>query len=147
MRIAEDAHTDVDTIRGMLAEAGLPFDDIGQLGRVRFLTARDDQGVIVGVAGLEICGKSGLLRSLVVDAHARRHGLGAQLTLNVERLAGSLGVENLYLLTNTAERFFSAHGYERFERARVPEEIAGTTEFKLLCPSAACMRKHLQNKG
>lgn len=112
---------------------------------MRFLIARDDDQEIIGAVGIEVYGKSGLLRSLVVKPDDRKRGVGAQLTLNLERLAKSQSVECLYLLTTTAEKFFATHGYHRFDRKRVPQDIAATTEFKLLCPSSAvCMCKQLK---
>lgn len=108
--------------------------------------ARDDDEII-GAVGIEVYGKCGLLRSLVVKADERKHGLGAQLTLNLESRARRQGIDTLYLLTTTAEKFFTAQGYQRFERTRVPEEISATAEFKLLCPSTAvCMYKQLDKE-
>ena len=143
MRIAAASPVDITNIRDLLAGAGLPFDDLVDSGKTLFLIARDDDRVI-GAIGLEVYVKSGLLRSLVVNADQRKHGLGAQLTLNLERLAKIQGVECLYLLTTTAEKFFATHGYHRFNRKCVPQDIAATTEFRLLCPSTAvCMCKQV----
>jgi amino-acid N-acetyltransferase len=48
------------------------------------------------------------------------------------------------LLTETAEGFFRAIGYEIIDRSHVPEKINQSAEFRLLCPaSAVCMRKSL----
>ncbi|MHB8405969.1 MAG: arsenic resistance N-acetyltransferase ArsN2 [Gammaproteobacteria bacterium] len=144
MQIAQAGAADFTIIRALLAEAGLPFDDLRDSRQTRFLMARAQDGAVTGVAGLELYGKSGLLRSLMVNPAERQRGLGAELTLHLERQAKELGVETLYLLTTSAENFFAARGYKRFERARVPSEIAATTEFKFLCPvTAVCMCKRL----
>jgi len=129
----------------MLAEAGLPINDLEGSSKARFLIARDADRVI-GAVGLEVYGKSGLLRSLVVKPDERKRGAGAQLTLNLECHAKNLGAETLYLLTTTPEKFFATHGYRQFERKRVPQEIAATAEFKYLCPATAvCMYKQVNN--
>jgi amino-acid N-acetyltransferase len=48
------------------------------------------------------------------------------------------------LLTETAEKFFRAIGYEVIDRRHVPEEIKQSAEFRSLCPaSAVCMSKLL----
>ena len=48
------------------------------------------------------------------------------------------------LLTETAEKFFRAIGYEVIDRRHVPEEIKQSAEFRSLCPaSAVCMTKLL----
>jgi amino-acid N-acetyltransferase len=144
MRIGEAGRTDTHTIRTLLAEAGLPFDDLKDSGPARFLIARDEDAGVGGVVGLEVYGKSGLLRSLVVTPDERQRGLGAQLTLDLEHMAKDLGVETLYLLTTTAEEFFAKRGYQRIERTLVPQEIGVSAEFKFLCPSnAVCMYRRL----
>jgi amino-acid N-acetyltransferase len=50
----------------------------------------------------------------------------------------------MYLLTNTAEKFFSRRGYQRIARGEVVSAIECTREFKELCPeSSAVMVKAL----
>lgn len=144
MQIIQAGAADFTIICALLAEAGLPFDDIRDSRQTRFLMARAQDGAVTGIVGLEVYGKSGLLRSLAVNPGECRRGLGSELTLNLERRAKELGVETLYLLTTSAENFFAARGYQQFERARVPPEIAAATEFKFLCPvNAVCMCKRL----
>ncbi|MDE2091231.1 MAG: GNAT family N-acetyltransferase [Gammaproteobacteria bacterium] len=143
MYIGEADTTDIAAIHSLLAEAGLPIDDLKGSSKARFLIAHDDDETS-GAVGLEVYGKSALLRSLVVKPEARKRGLGAQLMRELECRAKNQGVDCLYLLTTTAEKFFAARGYHRLNRERVPQDIAATTEFKLLCPSSAvCMRKQL----
>jgi len=72
-----------------------------------------------GLVGLEIFGDIALLRSLVVAADRRGTGEGAALLEHAETQARARGVRTLYLLTTTAEPFFTRHGY-----ARVPREVA-----------------------
>ena len=53
-------------------------------------------------------------------------------------------VEQLVLLTETAEKFFRAIGYEVIDRRHVPQGIKQSAEFRSLCPaSAVCMSKLL----
>ncbi|MDE2234197.1 MAG: GNAT family N-acetyltransferase [Gammaproteobacteria bacterium] len=142
MRISAADAVEIAAIRKLLAESGLPGDDLMEPLHTRFLAAHTADGMLAGIVGLESFGRHGLLRSLAVHAEARRQGLGAELTRRLERYARDLGVETLYLLTTTAEGFFTARGYQRYERRRVPPEIAATSEFRLLCPAnAVCMYK------
>ncbi len=63
-----------------------------------------------------------------------------------QRLSGKRanGIEALVLLTETAEAFFTRHGYLVIERESVPDEIKQSAEFQSLCPdSAICMTKSL----
>jgi amino-acid N-acetyltransferase len=91
------------------------------------------------MVGLELYGDVALLRSLVVARQARSNGAGAALTEAAERLAVESGVNIVYLLTTTAERFFSARGYQKIDRAQAPKAIQGTSQFSGLCPSSAVL--------
>jgi amino-acid N-acetyltransferase len=54
------------------------------------------------------------------------------------------GIEEFYLLTTTADKFFARNGFEVIDRNKVPSSIAGTNEFDSICPATAvCMRKLL----
>jgi N-acetylglutamate synthase-like GNAT family acetyltransferase len=109
MNIHSAKGTDLPTVRALLETERLPASDLDERALDRFLIWRDDSGV-AGVIGLELFGEVAFLRSLVVAAHARGNGAGAALTQAAEKLAVDSGVRDLYLLTLTAERFFSARG-------------------------------------
>jgi amino-acid N-acetyltransferase len=86
----------------------------------------------------------GLLRSLAVAKAYRRQGLATQLVNKIEEYARSQKVATLYLLTLTAENFFSGRGYKKIDRKAAPAALQETTEFKSLCPqTAVCMKKRL----
>jgi amino-acid N-acetyltransferase len=96
------------------------------------------------LVGVEPCGASALLRSLVVRPEHRSAGLGAALVEHAEGYARAGGARALYLLTTTAEPFFARLGYTIVERARAPREIAATREFAGICPaSSVFMAKRL----
>jgi amino-acid N-acetyltransferase len=104
----------------------------------------DTNASTIAVVGVELKGNAGLLRSLAVAEAYRRKGLATQLVNKIEAYARSKKVDTLYLLTLTAEFFFSARGYLKTDRKSAPPEIQETTEFKSLCPqTAVCMKKHL----
>jgi protein-tyrosine-phosphatase/N-acetylglutamate synthase-like GNAT family acetyltransferase len=127
---AEDAG-----LRALLEASGLPVSDLAESRPVLFGTL-DDAG-LVGVVGVEVHGHSGLLRSLAVRSDARGTGLGGALVEEAEQFARARGIRHLYLLTDTAEKFFARRGYRRVERAVAPPEISGTSEFASLCPSTS----------
>jgi amino-acid N-acetyltransferase len=55
-----------------------------------------------------------------------------------------LAVANLFLLTTSAQDFFSRHRYQAIGRKSVPAKVAAAAEFTRLCPgSAVCMTKSL----
>ncbi|MDD3180036.1 MAG: arsenic resistance N-acetyltransferase ArsN2 [Opitutaceae bacterium] len=131
---------DVAAIVALLQDAGLPHEGIGTHLN-EFLVARVGEEV-VGAVGLEVHGTAALLRSLVVAPELRGKGLGEGLTGTIVARAASLGVQQLYLLTTTAAHFFARRGFTAIARGNVPAGIAGTEEFKSLCPaSAVCMQR------
>jgi amino-acid N-acetyltransferase len=118
----------------LLAANGLPSADLSPA--VLLLGVRDASG-LEGIAGLEMYGRVGLLRSLAVRQDRRRSGLGSALVLEAERLAALEGVEALYLLTTTAAEFFAHRGYAPEARDSAPDAIRRTSEFSRVCPSSA----------
>ena len=92
------------------------------------------------MAGLEVHGTYGLLRSLAIAPEARGQGLVRGLCTNVEDRAAELGLQ-LFLLTETAERFFKHRGWEVIDRRHAPDEIRSSREFSDLCPTSALLMK------
>ena len=136
---------DLESVRQLLAEAELPFEDIDALAMPDFLVVFDENGTLVGAGGIERYGRSGLLRSVVVAGSARGQGLGVAIVRALEAHAQACGVETLYLLTTTAAAFFPRLGYAPFDRAAVPVAVSKSTEFASVCPaSATCLFKTLR---
>ena len=130
----------------LLAANGLPIADITQESRARFYAAGSSDA-LYGVVAVEIYGRFGLLRSLAVSTVCRRSGLGLRLLKHAESEAVRLGVDALYLLTESAASFFARYGYAETDRAQVPPVIGATREFTELCPAdAACMTKSIATK-
>jgi amino-acid N-acetyltransferase len=122
----------------LLAECGLPSDDILPEHLANFVLARDDDSE-VGVAGLQVLGSSGLVRSVGVLPHHRGRGFGTKLLAAVEDRARSQGLKRLYLLTRDAQSFFSAHGYTESSRCSAPPEVQGCSQFGASCCAAATL--------
>jgi amino-acid N-acetyltransferase len=135
---------DEKEISKLLSQAGLPTEDLTLDKLKNFLVARQEEGSLIGAIGVEAHGDVGLLRSLVVHPSHRGQGIGKRLTDELESFAKRKGIKTLYLLTTTAGDFFANLGYRVIQRARVPALIAGTEEFKNICPvSAVCLFKNL----
>jgi amino-acid N-acetyltransferase len=107
-----------------------------------FMLAESD-GEVIGLVGLQVFDTIGLLRSLVVAKNARSSGLGGKLVGAIEAAAQTAGIDELWLLTIDAEKFFSRHGYEFAARKDAPDSIRQTDEFRELCPDNA----HLMYKS
>ena len=127
----------------LLKENGLPGSDIKNEMVKIFSIHQDDQSI--GIIGFEQYGKHGLLRSFAIEKEYQSKGFGAQALNKFEALASEQGIEEFYLLTTTADKFFAQNGYEIYERNSVPTSITNTKEFDSICPtSAVCMRKKLK---
>lgn len=141
--LATDSAEMFAEIRQLLSVCELPVADISLSKSLLFFGCRSE-GRLAGVIGLEVYGPVALLRSLAVDPAQRRHGLGKTLVDFAEAHAASLGIESLYLLTTTADTFFSRLGYAPASREEAPPSIKATSQFSGLCPASSIfMCKHL----
>ncbi len=123
---------DLPAITDLLATAGLPLQGVAEW-LSRFVVAEHD-GTIAGVAGLEVYGTDGLLRSVAVAEAWRGRGLGGALTAEALASARADGLRAVYLLTETAEHYFPRLGFRRIERGEVPDPVTQSVEFRELCP-------------
>jgi len=123
-------------VRRLLEDAELPVADLGPALLENFLIAELDDDV-VGLAGLEVFGTTGLLRSLVVAKSARSVGLGGKLVAALEIAAQAAGIRELWLLTTDADKFFLCHGFAVVTRDAAPDAIRLSEEFANLCPDSA----------
>jgi amino-acid N-acetyltransferase len=133
---------DLEVARRLLESAKLPT-DILTSGRGRLWLVREGNATAVG--GFEFYGNDALLRSVAVDADHRGTGLGGRLTEALLAIAAEKGVERVWLLTETAERFFAKRGFARMERTSIQNtDLLGSPEFTHVCASTAvCMMKRL----
>jgi amino-acid N-acetyltransferase len=128
---------DLPAISKLLSAAELPTEGVSE-NLDSFLVV--EEGCSVAAAGgIERYGTFALLRSLVVDLERRGRGLASVICDNLEPAASSQGIEQIYLLTETAERFFSKRGYVVVDRTSAPVEIANSAEFSFMCPDSAVL--------
>lgn len=131
---------DMTAVLGLLQATGLPTGGVERLGRT--LVVARDRANIIGCAAVEIYGEEALLRSVAVFGPRRRSGIGRRLTEAACELARDAGADSVYLLTETAERYFPRLGFERVGREELPETVRASEEFRSLCPeSAIAMRR------
>lgn len=120
---------------GLLAEVGLPTDGVAEW-LPRYVVAEDD-GRVVGVAGLEVHGSDGVLRSVAVDPTRQGEGLGGRLAATVLASARQAGLRRLYLLTETAADYFPRWGFQRIARDEASDAVQESVEFREACPDSA----------
>jgi amino-acid N-acetyltransferase len=133
---------DLPRVLSLLGRAELPTAGVAD-ALPHFIVAESGD-TLAGVVGLELYGESALLRSAAVDESWRGSGVGKVLVDRALDLARERGVEDVYLLTTTAEDYFPKFGFACVSRDSVAEGIRASVEFQTACPaSATVMRKTL----
>lgn len=131
---------DLQDIKALLEEHDLPVSDIEQ-SEITFYVLREGHR-LMACAGIERFGTDALLRSVAVLPELTGKGIGSAFIDFLLSEIPDKGIEGLYLLTETAEAFFSNKGFTKIERKTVPELVMASSEFSELCPSTAvCMYK------
>jgi N-acetylglutamate synthase-like GNAT family acetyltransferase len=120
----------------LLAVAGLPADDIGEVERA-WKAGRGDE--LIAAAGVQCQGEHRLLRSMVVASNHRRAGWGARLLASIESALRQDGVQAVWLLTTDGADYFRRHGYVARPRTEAPAAVASTSQFRGLCPATAVL--------
>ena len=129
---------DLIGISVLLKTCELPDND---LEAHEFIIAKND-GRIVGCIGLELQGP--LLRSMAVDPAFRNLGIAGELYSRLIQFAKEKHLPEMYLLTDSAEKFFVKKGFKKVSRSDAPERIRTHKQFTTLCPdSAIVMHKTL----
>ncbi|MBC7790456.1 MAG: GNAT family N-acetyltransferase [Anaerolineae bacterium] len=127
--------SDFPNVAELLTAAGLPL--AGVADALANFTVAEHGAELVGVAGLEVCRNNALLRSVAVSPEWRSRGLGRALVTHVITDAESRGINALYLLTTTADRYFPSFGFREVTREQVPPDVRETEEFRGACPATA----------
>lgn len=107
-----------------------------------FIIATDENGSWMGVAGYEMYGGSALLRSVAVDKRSRNLGVGRTLVEAILADAKRRGAHTVYLLTETADRYFRRLGFTQIQRDMIDPAVKNSSEFEC-CGSCLSMRKTL----
>jgi N-acetylglutamate synthase-like GNAT family acetyltransferase len=129
--------SDLAAIEQLLTDAGLPLAGVAEA--LENFTVAESETELVGVAGLEVCCDNALLRSVAVIPEWRSRGLGRTLVTHVIADAAARGLHGLYLLTTSAERYFSSFGFRQITRDEVPADVRETEEFRTACPASAAV--------
>ena len=114
------ANPDESAVKQLLSESSLPISDITAQHLQDFF-GYGSGPELEGVIGLELFGEAALLRSLAVASSRRNSGLGSRLVAHAERHAREQGVQALFLLTTTAEKFFLRRGMRGSRGTKRPQ--------------------------
>lgn len=118
----------------LLESQNLPVSDVSD--QILFYKWMDEN-IVSGYAGTEVFGKTALLRSVVILPEKQKAGTGREMITDLLDHLKKSGISEVYLLTATAEGFFSKLGFSIINRSNAPEDIQATSEFKSVCPSSA----------
>jgi len=135
MKIRKATSRDLGAVESLLSANKLPVDGVKE--NFSSFVVADDRGEIAGAIGLEKFGSVALLRSAVVSPEHRGSGVGRRLVEQVLEGAAEAGIEELFLLTTTAEEYFPRFGFARTTRLAVPAALKASAEFQGACPDTA----------
>ncbi len=142
LQIRKAQPSDLDTIRHILQTNSLTSDDITQ-HLENFLVA-EINGVVVGTIGMEFYQNIGLLRSAAVLPSHQHQRIGDKLVASIHGYAQERGVNEIVLLTTTAEEYFKRKGFTTINRNEIDGQVLTSNQFNGACPSTAiCMRMKL----
>jgi amino-acid N-acetyltransferase len=119
---------DVRAILDLVDAVHLPLEGIAE-AMGYFWVARAGER-IVGTVGLEVYDDMALLRSLAVTPACQHTGLGRALIETALSYLTTRQFCAVYLLTTTAEAFFTRHGFCHMARDAVPEGVQQSVEFQ-----------------
>jgi len=146
MKIRDAVNSDLSVVEGLLEASDLPVDGVRE-NFSNFIVAEEESD-IAGAIGFEQFDSIALLRSAVVSPAHRGGGIGQRLVEELLNRAEKSGIEQLYLLTTTAEDYFLRFGFERTTRAAVPDSVKASAEFQGACPdTATVMTRNTRGTG
>ena len=139
--VAEPARPhDLPGALDLLGRSELPGKDVAERWG-HYFVVREDDARVVAVAGLEVHGEDGLLRSVAVDPDYRGQGLGESLVEAAMVRAKQLELRSVYLLTTSARNYFARRGFADCPREAAPAGIRESWEFRAGCPSTAALMR------
>lgn len=142
--ISQAIAQDLPEVLQLLKLLDLPIEGVKEHFQ-NFFTMREDE-MIVGCVGVEIYENIGLLRSIGIHPSFQGRGFGQQMVGRIEEFSVEKELNSIYLLTETAEKFFLNLGYNYVPREEVDVKIKQSIEFTTLCPSSPVMVKEISSQ-
>jgi amino-acid N-acetyltransferase len=127
---------DWDSVEGLLIACDLPSKGVREYLGETYVVATHENSVI-GIAGIEVYGEHGLLRSVAVSPAWRGKSLGGALVKERLAWAEAGGLTHVFLLTTDAAGYFEVLGFTPIDREDTPDEIKVSPEFASICPETA----------
>ena len=139
MRFRAAVEDDLGEISSLLDQAELPPLESGQ-SLSNLIVALDDSQLIASVC-LEVYGRSGLIRSMVVVPDRRAKGVGRELFRSLLSRVYELGLKELFLFPTDAKGFFEKLGFKTVAWERAPGPIRDSRELWDLSPETATLMR------
>lgn len=117
----------LEMCKALLVECNVPTQGLEDQFQNFIIMRLNDQ--LIGMIGLEQYQQVGLLRSLAIRSNYQKKGLGAILVNALMEKVMDFQIKKLYLLTQTAEAFFTKQGFETIDHTNAPSVIQSTKEF------------------
>ena len=137
---------DIPLVHSVPEGCGLPQEGLDASLETLIVTREAEQ--VIGCAALEVSGNVALLRSVVVDPVYRSAGLRQQMVETQLTLARRRGLQEVYLLTETAPEYFLRFGFQLIDRSAVSPALHQAVEWTSACPASAhIMVLHLESRG
>ena len=126
----------LDDTKRLLKHVHLPIEDLTE-GMLSHFIGLYVGAQLVAVGGIEPYGAIGFLRSMATAPDHQKKGYAGKVLRELEDRARRSGITHLYLLTETAENYFSHKGFMNTPRDQAPESIRNTSQFQGICPQSA----------
>jgi glycerol-1-phosphatase len=145
------AEADRPSVTALLTASGLSAEGVGdRLQETVVAELRDQPDAVAATACLHVVEETrdaggppgrrwGFLRSVAVRTDVRGKGLGQLVTAGAVGVGRSRGIREIFLFTETAERFFQRLGFRTVRRESLPGPVIQTAHADDSCATAAAM--------
>lgn len=137
--IRNAVETDLPSVLRLVEAAGLPAAGIADHFDGFVVAVDPGSGHLLACGGLEPYGSGALLRSVAVSEEVRGSGLGARIVTQLLDDAARDGVEEVWLLTETAGDWFPRFGFVPATRDDIPAALGASEELRGACPDSAAV--------
>jgi N-acetylglutamate synthase-like GNAT family acetyltransferase len=145
MKIRNATSSDFPAVERLLLASELPVEGVRE--NFSSFVVAEEAGAIAGAIGLEKYGSTALVRSAVVSPSSRGNGIGRRLVERVLERANEEGIDDIFLLTTTAENYFPRFGFTPTTRSAVPDSVKASAEFRGACPDTAVVMSRRVGEG
>ena len=121
-------------LRELLLQNGLPTAGV-DASTGNYYIAKNNE--LMGIVGAEYDGSSAILRSLAVKPQFKKSGVAKALISNALSILKANTVTDVYVITNTAEKYLDRFGFVKIDRSEVPAKVLNTSALGDACPASS----------